>query len=128
VVLRSGGLRREQLEAERRDHGFGDLVLHREHVGELAVVGLRPEVVAVGGIDEPGGDAHLVAGLAHAAFEQRSDVELLADAPHILVLSFEGEGRRARGDVQPRHLGEQVEQLLGEAVGEVLLVGGRGSG
>ncbi len=48
--------------AQPRGDGVGDLVLHREHVGHLAVVALRPELVAVGGVDELRGDAQPRAG------------------------------------------------------------------
>ena len=123
MTLRGGDLRRKQLELERGDHRLRDLVLHREDVGELAVVGLRPEVVAVGGADELGCDADLVAGLAHASLEDRRDIQLGGDGPHVFVLALEREGGGSRGHVQAGHFCEQVEQLLGEAVGEIILVG-----
>ena len=52
-----------ELRLDRRDHGLGDLVLHGEHVGEIAVVALRPEVTAGGDVDELGRDADMVASL-----------------------------------------------------------------
>ena len=68
-----------ELRLDRGDDGLGDLVLHREHVGEIAVVALRPEMAAGGDVDELGGDAHMVAVLAHAALDDVADAELLAD-------------------------------------------------
>jgi hypothetical protein len=49
------------------DDLLGDIVLHREHVVEFAVVTLGPQVMSGGGIDQLRGDAHAVAGLTHAA-------------------------------------------------------------
>ena len=48
----------------------------------------------IGHIDELGGDAQLVAGFAHAAFQHRVDVQLLANfAKDVLfVLALEREG------------------------------------
>ena len=86
------------------------------------VVGLRPEVEAVRHLHELRRDPHLAPRLAHAPLEQRRHVELLADDPQVLVLALELEGRRATRDPQLRDLGQDVQQLLGQAVGEVLLV------
>ena len=40
--------------------GACDIVLHLEYVVELAVVGLRPQVIAVVGADELGGDTQMI--------------------------------------------------------------------
>lgn len=41
-----------------RHHADGDLVLRREHVGQLAVVAFGPQMAAVLGVDQLAGDAH----------------------------------------------------------------------
>ena len=79
-------------------------------------------MVAVGRIDELGADADLVARLAHAALEDGGDVELFPDGGYVLVLALERERRSARGHVQARYLRQQVQQLLAQPVGEVLLL------
>ncbi len=119
-ILRGGRL--DQFELERSHHRPRDLVLQHEDVGHLPVVGLRPEVIAIGGVDELGGDADLIASLAHAPLQNRLHVQLLGDCADVLVLALEGKGRSARGDAQARHLGEEIEELLGETVGEVFLL------
>src|SRR5437764_7817014 len=81
----------------------------------------RPEW-AVGCIDELGGDADLIARLAHAALEDGGDVEFFPDGGYVLVLALERERRGARGHVQARYLRQQVQQLLAQPVGEVLLL------
>lgn len=57
VGLRVGALRRvrvaQKLEPELAHHRPGDLVLQREDVGHLAVVGLRPQLAAVDAITSP---------------------------------------------------------------------------
>ena len=62
----------QQLELQRLDDRLGDLVLQREDVVEVAVVALGPDVAAGRAVDELRGDAHAVAGFAHAAFEHVS--------------------------------------------------------
>ena len=62
--------------------GGGDLVLDGEDVGELAVVALGPDVAVGRGVDQLDGDAHPVAGLAHAALDHVLDAEL---ARHLLA-------------------------------------------
>ena len=68
-----------ELRLDRGDHGLRDLVLHREHVGEIAVVALGPEMRTGDDIVELRGDAHLVAILAHRTLDDIADAELLAD-------------------------------------------------
>src|SRR3546814_9412995 len=62
----------QQLRLERTGDLAGDLVLQREQVPEGAVVMLGPQGAAIGGTDQLRGDAHRVAGVAHAAL-QRSE-------------------------------------------------------
>ena len=83
-----------QPQLERIHDGARDLVLDREDVLELAVVGLGPEVVAVLHVDELRGDADPVADLAHAALEHRRHAELLADLPDVHLLPLEREATR----------------------------------
>ena len=122
LLVDGGRLRREQLELERRDHRLGDLVLHREDVGEIAVELVRPEMRSTCRLDQLGGDAHPRAGLAHAALEQIRGAELLPDGAQVFVLPLEGERRGAADHPQAVHLRQRVEDLLGDAVGEVFLL------
>ena len=96
-----------QRHAQRAGDGLRDVFLDGEHVGELAVVILGPEMHAVVGLDELRRDAHAVARLAHRAFDQMGRAQRLADGAHILVLALELEGRGARDHAQVRHLGER---------------------
>jgi len=64
----------EQRVAQLLDDRLRDVVLHGEDVVQRAIVRLRPELVAVGHLHEAHRDAHPVARLSHAAFEQGPDV------------------------------------------------------
>ncbi|MBK6452488.1 MAG: hypothetical protein IPF84_08105 [Proteobacteria bacterium] len=61
---------------------------------------------------------------AHAAFEQSGHTELLADLANIDVLaSFEREARRAGGDMDARNFRQGVDDFLGHAIAEILVLG-----
>ena len=72
-------LRGVKLRFDRGNDGLGDLVLHREDVLDAAIVALGPDVAAGRNIVELRGDAHTVAGLAHAALEDIVDAEVRGD-------------------------------------------------
>ena len=85
-----GGLAPRALALDLRQFGFdragdgqGDLVLQVEDVCQLAVVALRPNVVAVAGIDELRGDPHTVAAFAHTAFQDIANAKLSPDLADI---------------------------------------------
>ncbi len=99
-----------------------NLALDREHVVELAIVGLGPEVIAVRSFHELRRDAQLIALLAYAPFEHVGNTQLPRDLAQVLVAPLEGERRGPTGNLEFTHVGEQVEQLLRDTVGEVLLV------
>src|SRR3546814_17833614 len=67
----------------------GDLVLQREQVPEGAVVMLGPQGAAIGGTDQLRGDAHRVAGVAHAALQQVRDAEPGAAGACVVLRSEE---------------------------------------
>jgi len=55
-----------ELQLQRLDDGFGNLVLQRKDVVQVPVEALGPEVAVGRAVDELRGDAHAVARLAHA--------------------------------------------------------------
>ena len=99
-----------------------DLVLDGEDVLEVAVVALGPEVVVGLGVDQLHGDAHPLPDLAHAAFDDVLHAELGGELLHLDRPALELERGVARDHEQlaePRQLGDDV---LGDAVGEELLL------
>src|SRR3546814_19372819 len=111
------------LHLQRIDDAAGDVVLDREHVLHLAVVGFRPEVRVGSGIDQLRRDAHVLAGAAYAAFEYRADAQLSRHGGDAGLLALEHERGGARRDLELRQLRQQVEDFLGDAVAEVFVHG-----
>jgi len=104
-------------------HSLGDLVLQREDVGKIAVVALGPDVLAALGLDQLRGDADAIAGFAQAAFEHIAHTELASDLLHIDRAALVAEGRIARDDEQRRIARQRGDDVLGDPVGEELLLG-----
>ena len=107
-----------------RDDGLRDLVLQGEDVGQVAVVAVGPDVVAGRAVDQLGGDPHPAAGLAHAAFEHVADAELARHLGQTSTdLALEREGGVARDHDQRRDLRQVGDDVLADAVAEILLLG-----
>jgi hypothetical protein len=105
---------------QRVGDGIGDLGLDREGVDHLAVVGLGPEMEAVPDADQLGGHPQVLALPPHAAFHHVGHAQPPADLAQVFILVLEIERRRAPGDLQVGDLGKAVDDLLGQAVGEIL--------
>lgn len=103
--------------------GAGNFVLNLEDVAELAVEGVRPQMHAGRDVDQLSRHAncvlHVVA--AHAAFDDRADVQLAANFLNVFVHAFVGERRGARDHLQIANARQHIQQLLGQAVGEQLV-------
>ena len=84
-----------QNHAQCLDDRLRDVLLNGEDISHLAIVLLRPEVIAVGDVDQLRGDANLVADLAYTALENRRDLELAADLADVFALGLERERRCA---------------------------------
>src|SRR5215207_7206871 len=61
----------------------------------------------------------------HTSLEHRAHAEALGDQARVVLRAFTGEARGARRDTQPLVLREHIDDLLGDAVREVLVVRGR---
>ena len=116
-------LARRQLDRQRADDLLHHFVLGREDVGQLAIEPVGPEMPAAPGIDELGGDAYAIAGLADAALEHEPHAELAADLLHLDRLALVGEGGVPRDHEQAGDLRKIGDQVLGHAVAEILLLG-----
>ncbi len=99
-----------------------DLLLQGEYGAQLAVVALRPHPGPVSGIHEAGRDADAASFPSDAPLQEG----IHAQAPPYLgwldVLPLEVEGRRPTDDLEPLDTGQRVQDFLGDAVGQVLLV------
>ena len=80
--------------------------------------------MAVGApVDQLRGDPHPVVQLAHAAFEQILHAQPRGHAVKVLGAALVGEGRVARDDEQRGDLREIGDDVLGDAVAEIVLLG-----
>ncbi len=113
----------QQLQLERRDHVLRDLVLERKDIGEFAFEALRPEMIGAERVDQLHIDADLLAGFLHAALQDVPDIEIARDIGKVGSLALVGKGLVAGDDEQRRDLGEIGGEILGDAVGEILLLG-----
>ncbi len=68
-------------------------------------------------------DAHGRARLAHRPLQDVVDAERVADPAQVLVLALECKRRGAPGNLEFLDGGERIEDLLGDAVGEIFLLG-----
>ncbi len=75
------------------------------------------------GPDQLDRDAHPAARFAHAAFEHIAHAQFLADLLDVDGLAFVGEGRVAGDHREGAPAGEHRDDVLGDAVGEELLLG-----
>ena len=96
-----------------------EIGLDREHIREIAIVTLGPDVLVVQRVDELHIHVHAVAGLLHAPFEDRRDAERFADFPHVYFFVAIWGHRGARDHFQVADLREVCENVVLDAVGEV---------
>jgi hypothetical protein len=126
LAAHARGFGHQDLRPHRPDHAAGDLVLHLEDVGELAVVAVRPQVVAERGVDQLPGHAHAIGRLAHAALEHVALTHLACHLAHVECFALVGKAG-VGDDEEPRLTRQPGDDVFGQAVGEVFLVRGRRS-
>ena len=121
LVLRAKTFGGIEMRLDRGNDRLGDLVLHGEDVGDVAVVALGPQMAAGGDIVELRGNAHLVAAPAHAAFDDVAHAEIMRDLVDVDRAALVDKRRVARDDEEPPQLGQRGDDVLADAVGEILL-------
>ena len=98
-----------------------DGVLHGKDFLQLALVPLRPQGGAGCRVDELSADAHLFRGSLDAALDEVTDAQLPRDLLGALRHALVRERGMAGDDDQTGEPGELGRQVLGDAVGEILL-------
>ena len=83
----------------------------------------RPELRAGLAIDELRGDPEPIAGPPHAALEHVANAELARDLTHVDGAALVGEGRAARDDSEAAEAAERGDDVLDDAIGEIVLPG-----
>src|SRR5215469_12977814 len=72
-------------------HRLANLGLHREDVGQIAVVTFGPDMITGLGLDQLGGYPDSVSGFAEAAFEHVANAEFAPDLPNLDHAAFVSE-------------------------------------
>ena len=79
--------------------------------------------MATGGrVNQLGGDAYAGSGFAYASLQHVTDAQLLGHLLHFDGLALVRKGAVARDNEEPANLREGGDQVLGDAVGQVLLL------
>jgi hypothetical protein len=92
----------EERRAKLRHHRLRDVVLHREDVVELAIVGLRPEMRVVRHVDELAVMRTRFPLLRTLPSRIVDTLSFCATVPMSIVLPLKKKAGRARGDAKPR--------------------------
>lgn len=104
-------------------NGGRDLVLQVEKLLEIAIVALGPQLPAGFRLDQLRRDAHAIRGLPHAAVHQVIRPERQARRTRIATGTLEGKTGVAGNDRQRTVLGQRGDDVLGDAVREIVLLG-----
>ena len=75
-----------------------DVVLQRERFAQIAIIGIRPQVLVVARFDQLGRDPNLIARAQHRAFHDGVHVQLARDLRQRLAHAFVRHHRRPRND------------------------------
>ena len=112
-----------QLETQLARDCARDVVLHREDVGGRPVERFGPRAHAVARANQHGVHPEAGGRLPHRSLEEVGDIELAADIARVDRFPLQRERGRPRRYAQSGNLGERADQIVGDAVGEVLLRG-----
>src|SRR5437588_8390350 len=83
TIQQRSPLASEQLDLQLIYYRQGDLILDSKDILEVAIVSLRPQMIAVFNADKLGGDPQTIAGLSNTSFENIRDVEPAPDFAHV---------------------------------------------
>ena len=111
-----------KLRLDRGDDGLGDFILYREHIGNVAIVALGPDVAAGCDVIELCSDTHAIATFAHAALDHITDAEFLGDLLHVDGLALVCERGVACDHEEPAQFGQRGDDVLADAVGKILVL------
>src|SRR5262245_54643718 len=98
-----------------------DLVLDQEYISHLAIELIGPNVGASLGVDELRRNAEIVASAPNAALEHIAHAELAPELGNVFRLPLVLEGRIAREHTQVARSRQLGQDVLSQAVAEILL-------
>jgi hypothetical protein len=108
---------------QRAGDRLGDFVLNGEYIHEFPVIAFGPEIETVLRVHQLRCDTDAVVGTADAAFQDGAHVQRLSNLGDVLVLAAKHESGGASGNFQVGDTGQEVNDVLGEAIAEVFVVG-----
>jgi len=123
MICRPRRRRGDQRYIERSRDPTSDLVLYGKEVAQFTVEPLGPEMRVGLGIDELRVDPYLVARPLDAPFQQIAHAQFAADILCVDWLVLIGEGAVARDHKHVREPRQVGRQIIGDAVGKILLPG-----
>src|SRR5215475_449795 len=100
-----------------------NLILHSKDIIDLAIVVLGPAVSACPSIDQLGGDAYAIATPPHTSFQHIAHSEFAADLADIRRFTLVLKAGIARDHEQLADARQLGDEILYDAVGEILLLG-----
>src|SRR5580704_3062089 len=106
----------QQSQLQSFTHGASYFVLCRKDMTDIAVVGLRPELESIVGLDQLRGNAYVIPVFADASFQHSCHSKLLPHSAKVFVLALELKGRGATDDSEARYFGEIGDQLIRESI------------
>ena len=121
VGLMTAGIR-HHLRSDRTRYSARDLRLDLEDVLQLPVEGLAPDLHTAR-VDQLRGHAELITRLAYAPLQHVVHTQECADPLDPIVTPLERERGGAPDHIEPGRSCEPIEDLLGDAVAEILIVG-----
>src|ERR1051325_4624035 len=123
LVSRAVSLELDNRRLDRRGDLLRQFVLHRGDAAEFGIEILRPDVVAGFGIDQLRADAHPFSAVADGAFENVADTHFAPDLLYVDGAAFVGEARVSRRHEEPAPLGQRGDDVFGDPVYEIFLIG-----
>ena len=100
-----------------------NLLLERQHLAQLAVVALRPDMAIRRDTDQLRRHAHARSRAHQRSFDHRVDVQLLADCREGFDRALVLPRRRPRDHIETLYLSELCGQGIGDGINEVSLCG-----
>src|SRR6266478_4854818 len=107
------------MHSQRARHFPGELFPESNHIRELAIVLLSPDVAAVAGIDQLGADVQCVPSLRDSALEDHTHAQLAANRLNVRIFSLVAKNRVSRHHFQIRQLRQAIDEALGDTVTQV---------
>jgi hypothetical protein len=121
-LSRCGGSRSNEDRRQRALDSRGNMVLQCEHVGELTIEAVAPELESVPRVDELCAYSHAVPGAPYAALEHVRHAQADGDGAQVADLALESKCRRARHDTEAAQRSKSDDDLLGNPVHEMDMV------